>query len=338
MSLLLDRLRADKKWKTISFDTEDERTVKYWLTNESVPVYDITNVARYFSTSSLKGDGSGEWGTHFESFPNVAPPHRLYWMEIGNPAGIFEARNRDNCKYPERLGLVCWEEQPQDGERWFVACHAFGQWGKIVQPILSWQMEFVRDGFPELVKTHLYKEIHELFEDRPKLPHEEVEIPDITGMTKADVERKIAELEQRREEANQKVKELGLKIDAIWGRWTGYTLLYPALLAHSLLACKNVEQVQHRPDPKLSRAWQRRHGADALVRYTTLRVRPMGGGSHDGGDGQIDKALHIVRGHFKTYTPERPLFGRLTGTYWWDSAVRGDASHGVVVKDYEVVA
>lgn len=47
-------------------------------------------------------------------------------------------------------------------------------------------------------------------------------------------------------------------------------------------------------------------------------------------------SLHIVRGHFAHYSPERPLFGKYAGTFWMPQHVRGSPSAGVVVKDYRV--
>lgn len=49
--------------------------------------------------------------------------------------------------------------------------------------------------------------------------------------------------------------------------------------------------------------------------------------------------VHLCRGHFMHYTPERPMFGRsgLYGRFWVQSHVRGNKKNGVVVKDYEVV-
>lgn len=44
--------------------------------------------------------------------------------------------------------------------------------------------------------------------------------------------------------------------------------------------------------------------------------------------------LHYVRGHFKTFTPERPLLGRATGTFYWPPMLRGDAKRGVIGKTY----
>ena len=47
-------------------------------------------------------------------------------------------------------------------------------------------------------------------------------------------------------------------------------------------------------------------------------------------------ALHLVRGHFKTYTGEAPLFGSRTGTYWWGWHERGSVESGVSLHDYSV--
>ena len=48
------------------------------------------------------------------------------------------------------------------------------------------------------------------------------------------------------------------------------------------------------------------------------------------------RRLHVVRGHFKTYTSESPLFGNLTGTFYWGPHLRGDESMGEVRKNYVV--
>lgn len=87
---------------------------------------------------------------------------------------------------------------------------------------------------------------------------------------------------------------------------------------------------------KLSKKLRRRTGR-LLVSYRTLDIDPMrkvlsrDGHAETGG---LASALHICRGHFKTFTPDAPLFGKLTGSYWWDDPVRGDAAQGVVDKQY----
>jgi len=115
-------------------------------------------------------------------------------------------------------------------------------------------------------------------------------------------------------------------------------LFCPALLALSFLHCKNVKVARQVPPAKLSRAFQRRHG-HPLVRFHTLEITPMKKVLEQhtpGGVTGIKQALHICRGHFKTFTPDRRLFGRHTGTYWWESHVRGSVERGVSLKDYQV--
>ncbi|MCA0455678.1 MAG: hypothetical protein LCI00_17005 [Chloroflexi bacterium] len=42
------------------------------------------------------------------------------------------------------------------------------------------------------------------------------------------------------------------------------------------------------------------------------------------------------RGNFATYTDDKPLFGKYTGTFWRPATAVGEVKNGVVIKDYEV--
>jgi hypothetical protein len=46
--------------------------------------------------------------------------------------------------------------------------------------------------------------------------------------------------------------------------------------------------------------------------------------------------LHQVRGHYKTYTQEAPLFGKITGRFFWSEQFRGQQSEGVIKHRYEI--
>jgi hypothetical protein len=114
--------------------------------------------------------------------------------------------------------------------------------------------------------------------------------------------------------------------------------LYAALLTVSFLHCKNVDVVEVDPAPALSRKHQRRTGR-ALSRYVILDIDPMRQVLRR--DGQLEQgglvsALHICRGHFKTFTPDAPLFGRLVGSYWWADHLRGDERAGRREHRYRV--
>jgi hypothetical protein len=104
-----------------------------------------------------------------------------------------------------------------------------------------------------------------------------------------------------------------------------------------LLNCRNVVVETISPDQNLQRA-RRKRGHAPLYQYHVLKVR-VGGtvvrGQSRGGHLE-DLVLHWVRGHFKHYTAEAPLFGRMTGTWWWSPTLKGDAAHGVVDKEYQI--
>jgi hypothetical protein len=111
------------------------------------------------------------------------------------------------------------------------------------------------------------------------------------------------------------------------------------LLALSFLHCKNVRRVEGKITPEWSRAYKRKHGRD-LVQFKTLEIEPIkqvlrnaGAESRETG---LKKALHICRGHFATYTEDRPLFGKRVGTFWIPQHIRGRSSEGVIVKDYQI--
>jgi len=110
----------------------------------------------------------------------------------------------------------------------------------------------------------------------------------------------------------------------------------PVVFALTMLHCKNVSAIET-GGPSVQRGG--RSSRSHLRRHHVLQVRPMGGKSVSNNRGQhesVAMSLHFVRGHFKTYTDDAPLFGRLTGSYWWESHARGDASVGIVTKDYNV--
>lgn len=104
----------------------------------------------------------------------------------------------------------------------------------------------------------------------------------------------------------------------------------------ALMSCKNVMTEEHRPPEKLQRR-RRARGNLPLVSWHVLKVGFRGSrGQPRPGTGRLEPlALHWVRGHFKTFTEERPLLGRAVGTYWWSSHLAGRADR-VVLKDYEL--
>jgi hypothetical protein len=123
-------------------------------------------------------------------------------------------------------------------------------------------------------------------------------------------------------------------VDAVTG------VLYPFVLATSILHCKNVTARRVTVPPKLARA-QAKRGRPRYT-YSVLEIEPLKkvlraeGGM--GAGNTFAQALHICRGHFKDYRDGKGLFGRHKGMYWWEQAIRGDPSVGVHDKDYTVRA
>lgn len=107
-------------------------------------------------------------------------------------------------------------------------------------------------------------------------------------------------------------------------------------LGISFMHCKNVRQIEEAEDP--GERFRHQYKVPKF-RYRTLIIDPMKevlrteGGIETNG---IKKALHICRGHFATYSEDKPLFGKYAGTFFKPDHVRGKIEHGAVVKDYDV--
>jgi len=94
------------------------------------------------------------------------------------------------------------------------------------------------------------------------------------------------------------------------------------------LNCRNVELVEVLPKTIASNPKKRRKRLSdpSRTRYRVVHVEPVGKrrrGHSASASATTAKRQHMRRGHFKTYGPDAPLFGRITGTYWWGPALCG---------------
>jgi hypothetical protein len=106
--------------------------------------------------------------------------------------------------------------------------------------------------------------------------------------------------------------------------------------ALTLLNCKNITTQTTLPPLKLNKK-RIKSGKQPLFTYKTLVIKPTGKKQESQqSQGLWDNRIHLCRGHFKEYTAEKPLFGRITGRFWWQPSVRGNKEKGVVIKDYKV--
>lgn len=116
----------------------------------------------------------------------------------------------------------------------------------------------------------------------------------------------------------------------------------PAFLAISFTHCKNVITTDATATDGPPAKWLRRMKQPAL-RYSTINIEPMKQVLRTEGQSEttgLKKALHICRGHFRTYNEAGPgLFGRgQHGTFWVPMHRRGSKDHGEVVATYNVKA
>lgn len=100
---------------------------------------------------------------------------------------------------------------------------------------------------------------------------------------------------------------------------TSCSMLYPALLAISLLNCKNVSTSDVKVDAALVRSHKRK-GRDITPGYKVIEIQPLT--KHiknvSGETGYSSKVASIIRGHFKDYSQGKGLFGKYKGMFWWD--------------------
>jgi len=102
-----------------------------------------------------------------------------------------------------------------------------------------------------------------------------------------------------------------------------------------LLSCKNIT-TETIPAPVKLNNKRKKSGKLPIFSYKTLVIKPTGKKQESTPKHLWNNRIHLSRGHFKTYTSEKPLFGSITGRFWWHDHVRGQNRDGVVMKDYEV--
>jgi len=116
--------------------------------------------------------------------------------------------------------------------------------------------------------------------------------------------------------------------------------LHPTALAIGLMNCKNVSLLQHERKSRSSNKVTRRRKRPENLSYHTIEL-PRKNSDPESITYCPDhlKALHTVRGHFKTYTADAPRLGRLSddvGTFWTPWHLRGNEEFGRILSDYEV--
>jgi hypothetical protein len=108
------------------------------------------------------------------------------------------------------------------------------------------------------------------------------------------------------------------------------------LFSIGLLHCKNIVLEEYGgKNPNIKNRRHRSKGTQHHV-LKVLPAREIKKTVYEQAGKSSPQSLHFIRGHFKEYTTEKPLFGKYTGIYWWEAHVAGKAEIGKVTKDYQV--
>ncbi len=277
-----------------------KEVAQIWKGNmRDAQVFEITPTAEYF----YAGTDQEEWDV-FHDFPSLLPPYDNLWMEYTPPPTV---RSNGNIK-------------------------PFNTGGLQLKTGISIQTSESRKGHPLHPDVEFRAQMMQVFlEQNGRLLG-----PSMHACWMVDGAGKAFSLSG----AGEKILFTAVgaaQTEATVAQQQDYmTMGYPALLAISFLNCRNTVVVDHRPDQKLSKVHQKRHGRP-LTTFKTLeisQVKKLLNETKAMGVLELKHALHLCRGHFKNYN-ERPLFGRHKGMFWWGPTIRGTGPNAVI-KDYAV--
>ena len=118
------------------------------------------------------------------------------------------------------------------------------------------------------------------------------------------------------------------------------SFLHAAWMAVGIANCKNITTSTATTRPTTSKKDRKKRRPETTYQVINLPTPTRRGGTkakpgEDSGE-KSPTRLHTVRGHFKTYTKEKPLMGMHVGTYWWSWTARGNADNGEIISTYNV--
>lgn len=273
-------------------------------------VFDVTNVAEYVLSNE---DSDLRWN----HLPSMVVPFDDFFIECGCP-DINKTRKRyipEDGNLPRRWGVYCHAVDREHIDE-LIPRDLFKETLDTVPPIgAAWG---IRKTLVTLRKYAIVGPIcvSFMFLDR---------LGNIIGRPMLH----IAWEHLYEDRSEQQIQGL---INYMW------ELEFCLLMGLAFMNCKNVSVVENQPDRRINRE-RRDAGLKPFVRYHTINIEPMKKVLRTEGNIEtegIKKALHICRGHFATYSEERPLFGKVSGTFWVPAHVRGSADKGVVFSDYKV--
>lgn len=282
--------------------------------DDIVPV-DVTPVAKWWS----EGTPQMEWDWR-EDFGSILPPWDYAWFEYSRPRRYNDngtVREYSDWRPSQRTGAtVVSHDVDRLKDEWSTS-----EW--------KWVMDIEEDVARALlhddVKYFVTYNVYESDRNGCFWLGERYDFLDEHGNAVSDESRRSVSVVPDQRGKHRRVKAVGQNT-------------IPILFAISLCHCNNItiwdDQV---PEPVQKK--RRKSGKNPGKTFKCLDIEPMKKQSRresEEGESDVERALHICRGHFKTYTEENPLFGKHTGTYWWPMHARGTQEAGEVEKSYRV--
>lgn len=269
---------------------------------EEALVIGANNVYTYFTSRYTPGDSTA---AITKEFPNIAPLGPAVWVEFTIP--FAEKPNQ------KAGALLLYDERAEGGWVLQGLVYARNSRGTYCPPLGVWLFYLGPGGSPE--------------EDRVFIPQDTALSERLASSCSGPAEHRNGQTFIR-SNSNDNVP-YGIRVEE--------EILFIALVAVTFAHCKGTVLAQHDIPPKIQKARVAR-GKRPLVTYRTIDIRPATTvlGTHADSRESLARALHICRGHFAHYTADRPLFGKVTGTFFVPMHVRGSTQSGQVHKRYAV--
>jgi len=295
----------------------------------------IQNVADYF----WQGTSQEYWD--LSDFPNCTPPWRNFFTRWQLPAfansegtikSFGETAGRDVVTFVNAFEL----NKPEHNARWYLDLSTY-----VMDPVphdhniivACHQSHFATADGAAIIADELNPATRATV-DRL---HEIARLPPLTYAT-GSINTLISAIHTETGEM-ERITQLHEAAESWANALTTYNKI--TLLAISFCHCRKQVEVVREPTPDKLLKKQRKTGRHAPVAsWHSLKIGPiqkiLTEVRKSKGGISLQQALHLVRGHFKTYTEAKPLLGRAVGTFFWHQQLRGSKEAGTRDKDYEV--
>lgn len=316
----------DRHYHTLTAHLSDE------MKNDLVAI-DIGGAARWFLSESDQ-----EFWRYREDFPKVVPPFEIAWMEYEVPRVIQSSERRVENHAAKCAGCLAITLEIETDLRLpsletDAMLRLFGR--MVAETFGARRMNLSNEVRQNQIEAYLKEGIVPRWVTLWWLYAEPIGRPRVMP---------ISLYAMYLDEEGACMSGLGCAFSAfelpeeLEGKVDPFADVLPYMFAISLTHCKNVRMSEAAVPPAVAR--KRRKQGKPEVTYKVLDILPMRKVSAQRKEGEAAsasmRALHVVRGHFKSYGEDAKLFGKHTGTYFWHMAARGSNDAGRIEKRYRV--